>query len=93
MYLHIVIELLYITFTLFHCFILGDLKQIRGFQANCILQLHPPAAITCCALQADWGLVTAGTAHGLALLDYVKNKPIMVKCTLNPNGKVLKWRI
>lgn len=63
------------------------MKQIRGFQANCILQLHPPAAVTCCALQADWGLVTAGTAHGLALLDYVKNKPIMVKCTLNPNGE------
>lgn len=67
---------------------IADIKQTRGFQANCILQIHPPAAITCCALQADWGLVTAGTAHGLALLDYVKNKPIMVKCTLNPNGKL-----
>lgn len=41
--------------------------------------------MTCCALQADWGLVSAGTAHGLALLDYVRNKPVLVKCTLNPS--------
>ncbi|XP_074039294.1 LLGL domain-containing protein l(2)gl isoform X1 [Leptinotarsa decemlineata] len=63
----------------------GILHQPRGFQATSILQLHPPAAVTSCVMQADWGLVAAGTAHGLALLDYVKNKPIMVKCTLNPN--------
>nr|CAH7738666.1 unnamed protein product [Callosobruchus chinensis] len=63
----------------------GDIHQPRGFQATAVLQLHPPAAVTCCVLQADWGLVAAGTAHGLALLDYVKNKPVMVKCTLNPN--------
>ncbi|XP_057666657.1 lethal(2) giant larvae protein isoform X2 [Diorhabda carinulata] len=63
----------------------GNLSQPRGFQATTILQVHPPAAITCSVLQADWGLVSVGTAHGLALLDYVKNKPIMVKCTLNPN--------
>lgn len=72
----------------------GDIYQTRGFQANSILQLHPPAAVTCCVLQADWGLVAAGTAHGLALLDYIKNKPVMVKCTLNPNGKdpSLRWQ-
>lgn len=64
----------------------GEIHQTRGFQANSILQLHPPAAITCCVLQADWGLVAAGTAHGLALYDYVKHKPVIVKCTLNPNG-------
>ncbi|CAG9865318.1 unnamed protein product [Phyllotreta striolata] len=63
----------------------GTIAQSRGFQANSILQVHPPAAITCCVLQADWGLVAVGTAHGLALLDYIRNKPIMVKCTLNPN--------
>ncbi|KAJ8934155.1 hypothetical protein NQ318_012851, partial [Aromia moschata] len=44
----------------------SDIHQTRGFQANSILQLHPPAAVTCCILQADWGLVAAGTAHGLA---------------------------
>ncbi|CAG9824720.1 unnamed protein product [Phaedon cochleariae] len=63
----------------------GDIHQPRGFQATAVLQLHPPAAVTCCVLHSDWGLVAAGTAHGLALLDYVKNKPVMVKCTLNPN--------
>ncbi|XP_060521862.1 lethal(2) giant larvae protein homolog 1 isoform X3 [Cylas formicarius] len=63
----------------------GNVHQVRGFQATALLQLHPPAAVTACVLQADWGLVAAGTAHGLALLDYLKNKPIVVKCTLNPN--------
>lgn len=64
----------------------GEIHQVRGFQATSILQLYPPAAVTCCVLQADWGLVAAGTAHGLALFDYIKQKPIIVKCTLNPNG-------
>ncbi|XP_063904574.1 lethal(2) giant larvae protein homolog 1 isoform X2 [Zophobas morio] len=63
----------------------GEIHQTRGFQASSVLQLHPPAAVTACVLQADWGLVAAGTAHGLALFDYIKNKPVMVKCTLNPN--------
>ncbi|KAL3273313.1 hypothetical protein HHI36_014764 [Cryptolaemus montrouzieri] len=62
-----------------------DIRQNRGFQCTSFLQLYPPAAVTCCALQADWGLVAAGTAHGVALFDYVKNKAVMVKCTLNPN--------
>lgn len=63
----------------------GEIHQTRGFQTTAILQLYPPAAITCCVLQADWGLVAAGTAHGLALFDYLKQKPVIVKCTLNPN--------
>lgn len=63
----------------------GDIRQVRGFQATTLLQLHPPAAVTCAVLHADWGLVAAGTGHGLALLDYIKNKPVIVKCTLNPN--------
>ncbi|XP_019760944.2 lethal(2) giant larvae protein homolog 1 isoform X1 [Dendroctonus ponderosae] len=63
----------------------GDIHQVRGFQASTLLQLHPPAAVTCVVLHADWGLVAAGTAHGLALLDYLKAKPVIVKCTLNPN--------
>lgn len=63
----------------------GSIKQTRGFQTTSFLQLYPPAAITCCVLQADWGLVAAGTAHGVALFDFIKNKAVMVKCTLNPN--------
>ncbi|XP_050298869.1 lethal(2) giant larvae protein homolog 1 [Anthonomus grandis grandis] len=63
----------------------GNIHQVRGFQATTLLQLHPPAAVTSAVLHADWGLVAAGTAHGLALLDYIKSKPVIVKCTLNPN--------
>ncbi|KRT85566.1 hypothetical protein AMK59_1411 [Oryctes borbonicus] len=63
----------------------GSIHQTRGFQANSILQLYPPAAVTCVVLRPDWGLVAAGTAHGLALFDYVRQKPVIVKCTLNPN--------
>ncbi|XP_030755265.1 lethal(2) giant larvae protein isoform X2 [Sitophilus oryzae] len=63
----------------------SNIHQVRGFQTTGILQLHPPAAVTCVILHADWGLVAAGTAHGLALMDYIKNKPVVVKCTLNPN--------
>ncbi|XP_026472998.1 protein lethal(2) giant larvae-like [Ctenocephalides felis] len=55
-----------------------------GFQISGVLQLHPPAAVTCLALQADWGLVSVGTAHGMALYDYCRHKPVTVKCTLNP---------
>ncbi|XP_044734719.1 lethal(2) giant larvae protein homolog 1 isoform X2 [Chrysoperla carnea] len=56
-----------------------------GFQALNILQLHPPAAITCISLHSEWKLISAGTAHGLALYDFARNKPVLVKCTLNPN--------
>lgn len=56
-----------------------------GFQATNVVQLHPPAAITCLALHAETKLVSAGTAHGLALYDYHRAKAVLVKCTLNPN--------
>lgn len=71
----------------------GTVTQAAGFQASSLLQLHPPAAITCCALQSEWGLVAAGTAHGLALFDYLRSKPVIVKCTLNPNGKLFYLKI
>lgn len=64
----------------------GPVPQGAGFQASAMLQLHPPASVTCCVLQTEWGLVAAGTAHGLALFDYLRQKPVIVKCTLNPNG-------
>lgn len=67
---------------------LGEIRQNRGFQGNAVLQLYPPAAVTCVVVRADWGLLAAGTAHGLALFDYQRQKPVLVKCTLNPNGKV-----
>lgn len=59
-----------------------------GFQPTAILQLHPPAAVTALALHSDWGLVAAGTAHGLALFDFISHKGVLTKCTLNPNGNM-----
>ncbi|KAJ8679019.1 hypothetical protein QAD02_014806 [Eretmocerus hayati] len=56
-----------------------------GFQPTSLLQLYPPAAVTSLAIHSEWGLLATGTAHGLALFDFVRNKPVSVKCTLNPN--------
>lgn len=57
----------------------------EGVEVMGVLQVLPPAAITCLALQSKWGLVSAGTAHGLVLYDFKNNRPIFHKCTLNPN--------
>ncbi|XP_011053837.1 PREDICTED: lethal(2) giant larvae protein homolog 1 isoform X4 [Acromyrmex echinatior] len=56
-----------------------------GFQPQSLLQLYPPAAVTALALHSEWGLLAAGTAHGLAVFDYIRSKSVSVKCTLNPN--------
>lgn len=42
-----------------------------GFQPTSILQLHPPAAVTALALNAEWSVLAVGTAHGLTLYDIV----------------------
>uniref|UniRef100_A0A1B6CIZ4 Uncharacterized protein n=1 Tax=Clastoptera arizonana TaxID=38151 RepID=A0A1B6CIZ4_9HEMI len=66
----------------------GDKDAIEippGFQPSSLLQLHPPAAVTALALQSNWGLVAVGTAHGLAVFDYIRNSPVTIKCTLNPH--------
>nr|CAG4645338.1 EOG090X00I4 [Lynceus sp. MCZ IZ 141354] len=63
----------------------GVLKQGTGYQAKSVVQLHPPAAITALTLHSDWSLVAVGTAHGLALYDYVQKKAVTSKCTLNPS--------
>jgi len=65
-------------------------KLEAGYQPTAILQLHPPAAVTSLVLQAEWGLLAAGTAHGLALFDYIRHKPVITKCTLNPNGTLTR---
>ncbi|KAG7211969.1 hypothetical protein KM043_011171 [Ampulex compressa] len=56
-----------------------------GFQPQNLLQLYPPAAVTSLAIHSEWGLLAAGTAHGLAVFDYTRAKAVSVKCTLNPN--------
>lgn len=57
-----------------------------GLQVVGVLQVLPPAAITCLALQSNWNLVAAGTAHGLVLFDYFNNFPVLHHCTLNSKG-------
>lgn len=57
-----------------------------GVQITGVLQVLPPASITCLALEANWGLVSAGTAHGLVLFQFKNFLPVFHRCTLNPNG-------
>lgn len=56
-----------------------------GLQVTSILQVLPPGAITCLALQSNWNLVAAGTGHGLVLFDYHYHHPVLYRCTLNAN--------
>lgn len=62
------------------------IKIPPGFQPITVLQMTPPAACTALALNSEWGLVAAGTAHGFALFDYMQKKPVMSRCTLNPTN-------
>ncbi|XP_041978692.1 lethal(2) giant larvae protein homolog 1 [Aricia agestis] len=63
----------------------GPLTFPAGFQASTVAQLSPPAAVTALAAHWEWGVLCAGTAHGLALLDAVRSAPLLHKCTLNPH--------
>ncbi|XP_055585655.1 lethal(2) giant larvae protein [Uranotaenia lowii] len=58
---------------------------LDGVHFTSVLQVLPPAAITCIAVQSQWSLVAAGTAHGLVVFDYHTQSPVLHKCTLNPN--------
>lgn len=58
---------------------------MEGVNFFSVLQVLPPAAVTCIAVQSQWSLVAAGTAHGLVLFDYHSQCPVLHKCTLNPN--------
>ncbi|CAA9999679.1 unnamed protein product [Nesidiocoris tenuis] len=55
-----------------------------GFACTGVLQLHPPAAVTALAVHSGWGLIAVGTAHGVAVFDFIKSVAVTVKCTLNP---------
>ncbi|XP_043070376.1 lethal(2) giant larvae protein isoform X2 [Drosophila grimshawi] len=57
----------------------------NGVKISGVLQVLPPASITCLALEANWGLVSGGTAHGLVLFDFKNFVPVFHRCTLNPN--------
>ncbi|XP_061713707.1 lethal(2) giant larvae protein homolog 1 isoform X2 [Cydia pomonella] len=64
----------------------GTLTFPQGYQATSVVQLSPPAAVTALAAQWEWGVVCAGTAHGLCALDAIQARSLAVKCTLNPHG-------
>lgn len=64
-----------------------------GVQVVGILQILPPAAINCLALQSSWNLVAAGTSHGLVVFDYVNHHPVLHECTLNPKGRSMIRKI
>ncbi|KAH8279621.1 hypothetical protein KR018_008349 [Drosophila ironensis] len=57
----------------------------NGVNITGVLQVLPPASITCMALEASWGVVSGGTAHGLVLFDFKNFVPVFHRCTLNPN--------
>lgn len=56
----------------------------EGIHVVSVLQVLPPAAITCVALESEWNLLAAGTAHGLVIFDFSTNQAVLQKCTLNP---------
>lgn len=62
-----------------------ETKFQPGFQPVCIVQLNPPATCTALALHSEWQLLSAGTAHGFTVIDYVKRYVVQTKCTLNIN--------
>lgn len=66
----------------------GTIKFEPGFVPTVVEQLTPPAAVTALAVNTEWGLLSAGTAHGFALFDYIQKKAVMSKCTLNPNDLI-----
>jgi len=63
-----------------------EAEQPAGLQLTCLIQLHPPAAVSALACSPPLGLLAIGTAHGLALVDFLCSRPVLSKCTLNPNG-------
>lgn len=67
----------------------GRAGQQQGVWVEAVVQLHPPASVTALAVHSAWGVLAAGTAHGLAVYDITRHKAIHTRCTLNPNGNKL----
>lgn len=61
----------------------GNVKFQPGYHLTSFIQLNPPASVTAVDCRPDWGLVAAGTSHGFVLFDYIQQKALVVKCTLN----------
>ena len=62
----------------------GTLKLAAGYQLHSLIQLYPPATVSALSLNSDWQLVAIGTSHGFVLFDYMLEKDLLVRCTLDP---------
>lgn len=62
----------------------NPIKLNAGYQLHTLIQLYPPATISALTLSTDWHLVAMGTSHGFALFDYLQNRPLLIRCTLDP---------
>ena len=62
----------------------GIVKLTPGYQLHSLIQLYPPATVSALAMNTEWQLVAIGTSHGFALYDYLQNKDLLVRCTLDP---------
>ena len=55
-----------------------------GYQPVSIIQLYPPATVSALCLNSDWKLIGMGTSHGFTLFDYIQQRELLVRCTLDP---------
>jgi len=65
----------------------GNEQGEDSFTVSSLLQVQPPAAVTALTLEAPSGVLAVGTAHGVLMFDFFRKKVVMIKSTLNPNGK------
>ena len=63
----------------------GGIKVDPGFHPQYVVQVHPPAAVTALTVNSEWSLISAGTAHGFVVFDYIQKKVVYHKSTLNTN--------
>jgi hypothetical protein len=69
----------------------GRAGQQQGAWIEAVVQLHPPASVTALSVHSSWGVLAAGTAHGLAVYDITRHKAVHTRCTLNPNGNNISY--
>lgn len=61
----------------------GAIQQPAGFQPTVVLQISPPASVTSLAMSRAWGVVAAGTAHGVVVLDHAFQHVVTARSTLS----------
>ena len=66
----------------------GPFKMPQGFQPRAFVQISPPASINSLVFAQNYGLMAAGTAHGLVIVDTTQLSLTLAKCTLNAQGIV-----